>query len=79
MRAYILVTTAVGKADEVSELLHTMELDKANLVAVDLVAGVYDLIVVVETDDPKLIGQLVVGTIQRTEGVTGTVTLLRLG
>jgi uncharacterized protein with GYD domain len=73
MKAYVLITVEVGKLAEVQQQLRA-----AGLGDIDAVAGVYDLVAVVETEDPRHIGEIVIGTIQRTEGVMSTVTLMQL-
>jgi uncharacterized protein with GYD domain len=74
MKAYVLITAEVGKSPAIQEHLRT-----AGIGQVDAVAGTYDLVAVIEADDPKRIGEIVMGTIQRTEGVLSTVTLLAIG
>lgn len=56
MRAYILITTERDKADEVQAQLRAVEMDQLRLLYVDLIAGTYDVIVVVDADDPKVVG-----------------------
>ena len=74
MRAYVLITIEAGKGPEVQQALRN-----AGVAQVDQVAGTYDVVAVLEGDDPKRIGELVIGTIQRTDGVVNTVTLLAIG
>lgn len=74
MKAYVLITAEVGKSPAIQEQLRS-----AGIGQVDAVAGTYDLVAVIEADDPKRIGEIVMGTIQRTEGVLSTVTLLAIG
>jgi uncharacterized protein with GYD domain len=52
---------------------------EAGVTQVDAVAGTYDLVAVIEAEDPKRLGELVMGMIQRTDGVLSTVTLLSIG
>jgi uncharacterized protein with GYD domain len=73
-KAYVLITTEVGRVGEVQQQLRA-----AGIGQVDAVAGIYDLIAVIEAADPKQIGQTVMGQIQHTEGVLSTVTLLQIG
>ena len=73
-KAYVLITTEVGKIEEVQS-----QLRNAGISQIDAVAGIYDLIAIVEADDPKQIGQTVMNQIQRAEGVLSTVTLLQVG
>lgn len=79
MKAYVLVNAAVSKADSIQEDLRTVKLDGLELIAVDPVAGPYDLVVIAEAEDPQRVGELVVTVIQRLDGVLSTVTLLHLG
>lgn len=74
MRAYVLITIEAGRGTDVQRALRD-----AGVEQVDQVAGTYDVVAVLEGDDPKRIGELVIGTIQRTEGVVSTVTLLAIG
>lgn len=74
MKAYVLITVEVGKLSDAQANLR-----EAGIGDVDAVAGIYDLVAVVEADDPRRIGEIVIGTIQRTEGVLSTVTLMQLG
>jgi uncharacterized protein with GYD domain len=74
MRAYVLITIEAGSGTEIQNALR-----EAGIAQVDQVAGTYDVVAVIEDSDPKRIGDLVIGKIQRTEGVVSTVTLLTIG
>jgi uncharacterized protein with GYD domain len=74
MRAYVLITIEAGRGTDVQETLRA-----AGIKQVDQVAGTYDVVAVIEEEDPKRIGELVIGKIQRTDGVVSTVTLLAIG
>ena len=74
MKAYVLITAEVGTSPRIQQ-----ELRKAGIEQVDSVAGTYDLVAVLETDDPRKIGDMVMGTIQKTNGVLSTVTLMAIG
>ena len=74
MKAYVLITAAVGRIGEVQEQLHAIGIKEVNAVS-----GAYDLVAVLEADDPMEIGRTVINGIQRTDGVLDTVTLLQLG
>jgi len=74
MRAYVLITIEAGRGTEIQNALR-----EAGIAQVDQVAGTYDVVAVIEDSDPKRIGELVIGTIQRTDGVVSTVTLLTIG
>lgn len=73
MRAYVLITAEAGMPEAIETALH-----EAGIAQVDHVAGVYDLVAVIESDDSRRIGELVMKTIQKTPGVTSTVTLMSL-
>jgi uncharacterized protein with GYD domain len=74
MKAYILITTAIGKAEDVYASLTGVN----GITAVDIVTGTYDLVAVVEAPDPRSLGRTVVEKIQRTRGVMSTVTLIAI-
>jgi uncharacterized protein with GYD domain len=74
MRAYVLITIEAGKGTQIQNALRA-----AGIEQVDQVAGTYDVVAVVESDDPRAIGETVIGRIQRTDGVVSTVTLLTIG
>jgi uncharacterized protein with GYD domain len=74
MRAYVLITIEAGKGTAIQETLRA-----AGVQQVDQVAGTYDVVAVIESDDPRAIGETVINRIQRTEGVVSTVTLLTIG
>jgi uncharacterized protein with GYD domain len=74
MKAYVLITAEVGTSPRIQQ-----ELRDAGITQVDSVAGTYDLVAVLETDDPRAIGDMVMGTIQKTNGVLSTVTLMAIG
>jgi uncharacterized protein with GYD domain len=74
MKAYVLITAEVGTSPRIQQ-----ELRDAGIPQVDSVAGTYDLVAVLETDDPRAIGDMVMGTIQKNNGVLSTVTLMAIG
>jgi uncharacterized protein with GYD domain len=74
MKAYVLITAAVGRIAEVQEQLRAIGIKEVNAVS-----GAYDLVAVLEADDPMEIGRTVINGIQRADGVLDTVTLLQLG
>lgn len=73
-KAYVLITAEIGKVSDIQERLLA-----AGIPQVDIVAGNYSLVAVLEAADARQIGQIVVNTIQRTPGVLATVTLLQIG
>lgn len=74
MRAYVLITIEAGKGSEIQSALLG-----AGIGQVDQLAGIYDLVAVIEASEPRQIGEMVIGTIQKTPGVVSTVTLLTIG
>jgi hypothetical protein len=73
IKAYVLITCEVGKSRSIQQALMD-----AKIGTVDSVAGTYDLVAVIEAEDARQLGELVMGTIQRTEGVRSTSTLLAI-
>ena len=73
MRAYVLITAEAGAPESIEH-----HLNEAGMEQVDHVAGTYDLVAVLEAEDARKIGELVMKTIQRTPGVLSTVTLMTL-
>ncbi|MGH2549670.1 MAG: Lrp/AsnC ligand binding domain-containing protein [Thermomicrobiales bacterium] len=73
MRAYVLITAEAGSSELIEHHLKDSGIER-----VDPVAGTYDLVAVIESDDSRRIGELVMKTIQRTPGVISTVTLMTL-
>ena len=55
VRAYVLIEADQTRVKEIQEALPEIELDGSRVVTVDVVAGPYDLIAMVESTD---IGQL---------------------
>lgn len=74
MRAYVLITIEAGKGSEIQKSLL-----EAGIQQVDQLAGIYDLVAVIESSEPRHVGEMVIGTIQKTPGVVSTVTLLAIG
>ena len=73
MRAYVLITAEAGAPESIEHHLNEAGIDQ-----VDHVAGTYDLVAVLEAEDARKIGEIVMKTIQRTPGVRSTVTLMTL-
>lgn len=73
-KAYVLITTEIGKGDDVYETLSQTD----GVSAVNVVAGTYDIVAVLEASDPREIGRIVMGPIQRIDGVMSTVTLMAI-
>ena len=81
MRAYVLIESAVGKANAVGEGVKKLSLTDAAVVAVDAVTGPFDVIALLESDDLDRLGRAITDGIQQVEGVQRTTTCLvvRLG
>ncbi|MBX6343091.1 MAG: Lrp/AsnC ligand binding domain-containing protein [Thermomicrobiaceae bacterium] len=73
-KAYVLITAEIGKGDDVYEALQRTE----GVRDVNIVAGTYDLVAVLEASDPREIGRIVMGPIQQIDGVMSTVTLMAI-
>ena len=75
VKAYILIETKVGKTKEVSDRLKGIN----KITAVDVVAGPYDVIAVIEAEDLNSVGDLVTMQIHAVGGITRTVTCMVVG
>ena len=76
MRAYVLIESAVGKANVVGEGVKKLDLKEAKVLSVDAVTGPYDVIALLESDDLDKLGQAITDGIQRVDGVQRTTTCL---
>lgn len=68
--AYILIQTEVGKAEQVSRNVRSID----GVREAENVTGPYDVVVKVEADDVDQLGRLVVSEIQMIQGITRTLT-----
>ena len=68
--AYILIQTEVGKAQQVSEDVRSID----GVEEASNVTGPYDVVVKVEATDMDALGRLVVSQIQMLRGITRTLT-----
>jgi DNA-binding Lrp family transcriptional regulator len=73
-KAFVLITTEIGRGDDVYATLEKME----GVREVNIVAGTYDIVVVVESESARDIGRIVMDRIQRIDGVMSTVTLMAI-
>ena len=73
-KAVILIETSVGKTKIVAEALKKVEA----INSVDTVAGPYDIIAVVTTDDISSIGDLVTNEIHAISGIMRTVSCISM-
>jgi DNA-binding Lrp family transcriptional regulator len=70
VRAYVLIQTEVGMAADVATQISAID----GVVTAEDVTGPYDVIARAEAPSVDELGKLVVGHIQRIEGITRTVT-----
>lgn len=70
VQAYVLVQTEVGMATQVAHVIEEVPGVRSSLD----VTGPYDVIAFVEGPSIEELGQLVIGTIQKTPGITRTLT-----
>jgi DNA-binding Lrp family transcriptional regulator len=73
-KAYVLITTEIGRSDDVHAVLAEMD----GVREVNIVAGTYDIVAVVEAESARDIGRIVMDRIQRIDGVMSTVTLMAI-
>jgi DNA-binding Lrp family transcriptional regulator len=72
VKAYVLIEAQVGKTKEVVEAIRKLE----RVVSVDVVAGPYDDIAVVEGKTLNDIGDLIATKVHAVAGISRTVTCL---
>jgi DNA-binding Lrp family transcriptional regulator len=70
VNAYVLVQTEVGKAADVATQIAAID----GVISAEDVTGPYDVIARAEAKSVDELGKLVVGKIQRIDGITRTVT-----
>ncbi len=73
-KAYVLIETQVGKAEEVVQAIRSLK----GAISVDLVTGPYDAIAVVQQETFNEIGDLITAKIHPISGISRTVTCLAL-
>ena len=73
-KAFVLITTEIGKGDQVYEALKKLD----DVREVDIVAGTYDIVTILEAPDARDVGRVVMGQIQKMDGVMSTVTLMAI-
>jgi len=76
MRAYVLIESAVGKANAVGEGVKKLSFEEAHVISVDAVTGPFDVIALLASDDLDKLGRAITDGIQRVEGVQRTTTCL---
>ncbi len=73
-RAYVLITTEVGKASEVVERLQHLP----GIRLVNVVTGPYDVVAVLEGVDANALGQLVLNQLHGIPDLKSTTTLMAI-
>jgi DNA-binding Lrp family transcriptional regulator len=73
-RAYVLIEAEAGQVGSVISALREL----TGVSAADPVTGPYDIIVTIETPDPRNIGRLVMNEIHGVAGIKRTVTCLAI-
>jgi DNA-binding Lrp family transcriptional regulator len=74
-RGYVLLEAQAGKTEEALNKIRVIK----GVKEVNLVTGPYDLIINIEADDLKRLGQIVSDEIQIIGGVTKTITCIVIG
>jgi DNA-binding Lrp family transcriptional regulator len=70
VRAFVLITTEVGKAADVAHMIRSIP----GVVNASDVTGPYDVIAEAEAETIDDLGRMVVGRVQQIEGITRTLT-----
>ncbi len=70
VKAYVLIEVSIGRIPEVAANIRELP----GVVEVDIVAGPYDIIAVVEGESPESVGRLVMQSLRVTPGVNYTLT-----
>ena len=73
-RAYVLIEAEAGQVNAVIAVLR----DLPGVTAADAVTGPYDIIMTIETPDPRDVGRLVMNEIHGVTGIKRTVTCLAI-
>ena len=74
-RAFILIETQVGRANQVALALRAFEA----VISVDVVTGTFDIIALIEAPDMGAMADLVTGQVQGIRGVLRTITCVAAG
>ena len=74
-RAFILIETQVGRANQVARALRAFEA----VISVDVVTGTFDIIALIEASDMSAMADLVTGQVQGIRGVLRTITCVAAG
>lgn len=73
-RAYVLIEAEAGQVGQIIATLQGL----VGVVHADAVTGPYDVIVTIETSDPREVGRLVMNEIHGVAGIKRTVTCLAI-
>ena len=73
-RAYVLIEAEAGQVGSVIAVLRELP----GVTTADAVTGPYDIILTIETPDPRVIGRLVMNEIHGVTGIKRTVTCLAI-
>ncbi|HJZ46852.1 MAG TPA: Lrp/AsnC ligand binding domain-containing protein [Roseiflexaceae bacterium] len=73
-RAYVLIEAEAGQVGSVIAALRALP----GVAAADAVTGPYDIIMTIETPDPRDIGRLVMNEVHGVAGIKRTVTCLAI-
>jgi DNA-binding Lrp family transcriptional regulator len=73
-KAYVLIEAEAGQVSSVIATLRAIP----GVSAADAVTGPYDVIVIIETDDQRAIGRIVMDAVHTTAGVKRTITCLAI-
>ena len=74
-RAFILIEVEVGRANQVTEALRSIE----GVRYADVITGIHDLIACVEADTMSGVAELVTSQVQGIRGVLKTITCVAAG
>ncbi len=74
-RAFILIETQVGRANQVVQALRSLP----GVVSADVVTGSFDVIALIEVDTMGAMADLVTGQMQGIRGVLRTITCVAAG
>lgn len=74
VKAYIMVVTAAGTTHEILPQIEEIE----SVTEADAVAGDYDIIVVIETEDPSDLLPTITSRLQGIDGVETTITYMTI-
>ncbi|MEK7806875.1 MAG: Lrp/AsnC ligand binding domain-containing protein [Chloroflexota bacterium] len=74
-RAFILVETQVGRAQQVAHALRILQ----GVRSADVITGTFDVIALIEAPDMGVMADLVTGRVQGIRGVLRTITCVAAG